>query len=228
MEKIEIITGMNINKLVAAGALMVALALSTSSAMAITAAQVKSTKEAVLSVPVPEMPAKAAELVTAADSKDREAVAVTAVKAIVFKHRASAPVVVAAVSKAAPEVAAAVTAAASELASDQARTIARAAMKAAPGQADAISLVLSKIDTMTIAPSTRSYSSSEALVANISSASAQASVATPQRLSAAAGPQTGGTITTANGKNIDGSSSTSSDNTVTAPAPTPKDYTQPR
>ena len=200
LEKIEIITVMNINKLVAAGALMVALALSTSSAMAITAAQVKSTKEAVLSVPVPEMPAKAAEVVLAATDKEREAIAVTAVKAIVFKHRASAPVVVAAVSKVAPEVAAAITAAAAELANDQASIIARAAIKAAPGQSASVNSVLAKFEPATVAPQIR----------------------------ASAGPvATGGTVVIATGKAIDGTDLTSNP-VISAPTPTPKDYTQPR
>lgn len=190
---------MNINKLVAAGALMVALALSTSSAMAITAAQVKSTKEAVLSVPVPEMPAKAAELVLAATDKEREAIAVTAVKAIVFKHRASAPVVVAAVSKVAPEVAAAITAAAAELSNDQASIIARAAIKAAPGQSASVNSVLAKFEAPSVAPIVK----------------------------AAAGTPTGGTVTVSQNTAIDGTSLTGVP-VISAPAPTPKDYTLPR
>ncbi len=136
---------MKFNKNLRAGVLVVALlAGSTSATFALTATQVKAIKQAVSSVRVPEMPAKAAELVKAADENDRVEVAVTAVKAIIFKHKAAAPVVVAAVCKVAPEVAAAVTLAASELAPDQARVIAKAAMTAAPTQQAAVTKVLQR------------------------------------------------------------------------------------
>lgn len=123
---------MNMNKLVTTAAVIVALAMAAPSAFALTAAQAKAVKKAVTSVPVAEMPATAAELVKNSTNEDREAVAVTAVRAGIYKSRSSARLLVAAVSKAAPEVAGAVTRAASEMEAGQAGSIARAAISAAP------------------------------------------------------------------------------------------------
>src|SRR5687767_15543162 len=99
---------MNMKKLVSNAAFIVALTMAAPSAFALTAAQAKAVKKAVTSVPVAEMPATAAELVKNSSNEDREAVAVTAVRAGIFKSRSSARLMVAAVSKAAPEVASAV------------------------------------------------------------------------------------------------------------------------
>jgi hypothetical protein len=123
---------MKINKLVTTAAVIVALSMITPSAFAITAAQAKAVKKAVSSVPVAEMPAKAAELVKQASKEDREDVAVTAVRAGILKSRTSARLIVSAVVKAAPEVAGAVTMAASEMDSTQAGGIAGAAISSAP------------------------------------------------------------------------------------------------
>jgi hypothetical protein len=109
-----------------------AAAVVAPSTLAVTDAQIKAVKKSLNSVPVPELPAKAAELVTQAAKEDREAVAVTAVRAAIRKSRSSAPLVVAAVSKAAPEVAAPVSRAAAEMEAAQADTIASAAIGAAP------------------------------------------------------------------------------------------------
>ncbi|HUS33789.1 MAG TPA: hypothetical protein VM680_00410 [Verrucomicrobiae bacterium] len=119
-------------KLVSNAAFIVALTMAAPSAFAITAAQAKAVKKAVTSVPVAEMPATAAELVKNSSNEDREAVAVTAVRAGIYKSRSSARLMVAAVSKAAPEVAGAVTRAASEMEAGQAGMIASAAISAAP------------------------------------------------------------------------------------------------
>ena len=119
-------------KLVFTAALMVALAMVAPSTFGITAAQTKAVKKAVTSVPVAEMPAKAAQLVTEASKEDREAVAVTAVRAGISKSRSSARLMVSAVAKVAPEVAGAVTMAASEMEASQAGYIASAAISAAP------------------------------------------------------------------------------------------------
>jgi len=72
-------------QLVTTATFIVALTLATPSAFAITAAEAKAVKKAVTSVPVAEMPAKAAQLVTEASKEDREAVAVTAVRAGIYK-----------------------------------------------------------------------------------------------------------------------------------------------
>ena len=127
-------------KLTTTAALFVAIATFTvTSSKALTSIQVQEIKNTVLGVPVPEMPAKAAELVQKAERKDRQAVAVTAVRAVIMKHRAAAPFVIAAVSKAAPEIASAEAVAAVQVVSDQAPAIARAAATSAPKQAAEIS-----------------------------------------------------------------------------------------
>jgi hypothetical protein len=135
---------MKTNKLTMIAAVIAALAISITSAQALTYKQVQEIKETVLGVPVPEMPAKAAELVTRAEKKDRHATAVTAVRAIIIKHRAAAPLVISAVSKAAPDLASAVAVAAAEVAHEQARAIAHAASTAAPEQAREIQMAVSK------------------------------------------------------------------------------------
>jgi len=109
-----------------------AAAVAVPSALAVTEAQLKAVKKSLNSVPVPELPAKAAELVTQAAREDREAVAVTAVRAAIRKSRSSAPLVVSAISKAAPEVAAPASRAAAEMEAAQADSIAFAAIGAAP------------------------------------------------------------------------------------------------
>ncbi|MGV3775045.1 MAG: hypothetical protein ACO1QB_19265 [Verrucomicrobiales bacterium] len=122
-------------KMIRTAALLVALStFAVNSAHALTTSQAKQIKQSVLTVPVPEMPAKAASLVISANKKDREAVAVTVVRAVAFKHRAAAPLVISAVSKAAPDVAPAIAAAATEVVRDQAVAIHSAATTAAPQQ----------------------------------------------------------------------------------------------
>jgi len=174
-------------KLTTMAALGVAIAaFSVTSASALTSIQVQEIKQAVLGVPIPEMPAKAVELITNADKKDRQAVAVTAVRAAVQKHRAAAPIVISAVSKAAPDLASAVAVAASELIKEEAPMIARAAVISAPTHSSEV-----------IAAVTQAVPSQ---------ASSIASVATPvvTRPAASSGTSSGGTVTTS-GKTISGS-----------------------
>jgi hypothetical protein len=164
-------------KLTTLAALIVALATLTVNSNALTTIQIKNIKTEVLSVPVPEMPAKAAELVTLALKKDRQATALTAVRAIVAKHRAAAPLVVSAISKVAPDLAPAVAAAGAEIAPEQAPTIASAAVAAAPAQAVSIQDIVGKA-----APA-----QSAAVVASVTR--------TSTRGSAQQGVPTGGTVT---------------------------------
>ena len=124
---------MNIKQLVTTAAFLVAISLAAPSAYALSAADAKAVKKAVTSVPLPEMPAKAAELVKNASKADREAVAVTATRAAIYKSRSSAPQIVASISKVAPDLAPAVSMAAAEMEGNQAGLIARAASIAAPG-----------------------------------------------------------------------------------------------
>ena len=162
---------MKLKKLTTLGALLVAVATLTVNSSALTTIQIKQIKSEVLSVPVPEMPAKAAELVKAADKKDRQAVALTAVRAVVAKHRAAAPLVVAAVAKVAPELAPVVAAAGAELAPEQSGSILTASVAAAPSQA---SVIETQITPRTTPTATR----------------------TSTRASASPGPGTGGTGST--------------------------------
>ena len=121
-------------------ALLVAIAsFAVAPANALTSREAKELKARILSVPVPEMPAKGAELVTSAKKENREATALTVVKAVVFKHKAAAPMVVSAISKVAPDLAPAVSAAAAEISNEQAVTIAQAAAFQAPAHASEIS-----------------------------------------------------------------------------------------
>ena len=112
--------------------LALAAILAGPSAFAVSDAQLKAIKKSVNSVPVPELPAKAAELVTQAAKEDREVVAVTVVRTAIRKSRASAPLIVSAVSKAAPDVAAPVSRVAAEMEAGQSESISAAAIGAAP------------------------------------------------------------------------------------------------
>ena len=135
---------MKIKKLMMTACCVAAAMLSVTPIQALTSIQIQEIKKSVLSVPVPEMPAKAAEIVLKAEKKDRQAVAITAVRAVVSKHRAAAPIVISAVTRVAPEVAPAVAVAAVEIAADQAPAIARAAAVSAPAQAPEIAAAVTK------------------------------------------------------------------------------------
>lgn len=147
---------MKMKKLVTTAALLVAMAtVAAPSALALTTAEVKAAKKAVVSVPVPEMAAKAADMVAKADKKDRTRMAVAVVEAVIFKNRTLASHVISAVIKAAPETATEVTKAAARLDAAQVAAIVRAATTAAPEQSTAIRQVASATvgTTMAIAQS---------------------------------------------------------------------------
>lgn len=131
------------------GALLVAVAMLTVNSSALTTIQIKNIKTEVLSVPVPEMPAKAAELVKLSEKKDRQATALVAVRTVVAKHRAAAPLVVSAISKVAPELTTVVAKATAEVAPDQAPSIVAAAVAAAPAQANTIRAQVPTTTTVT-------------------------------------------------------------------------------
>jgi hypothetical protein len=86
--------------------LALSAAVAAPSAFAVTEAQLKALANALSSVPAPELPAKAAEVVKQAPPTERASIAIAAVQAAIAQNRASAPLVVSAISKAAPEVAA--------------------------------------------------------------------------------------------------------------------------
>jgi hypothetical protein len=178
------------NKLTTMAAFCVALAtFSVTTAHALTSIQVQEIKTAILGVPVPEMPAKAAELVTKAEKRDRQAVAVTAVRTVAQKHSSAAPLVVSAVSKAAPEVAPAVAVAASDVSNDQAPALARAAAISAPTRASEV-----------VAAVSQAVPSQAATVAAAVTAAPLAAAVSPvmTRPSASSGGSSGGTVTTSN------------------------------
>lgn len=106
--------------------------LAAPSVFAATTAQLKAIKKTLNAVPVPELAAKAAELVEESSKEDRETVAITVVRAAIHKSRSSAPLVVAAISKVAPEVAGPVSRIAAEMEAGQSASIAAAATSAAP------------------------------------------------------------------------------------------------
>jgi hypothetical protein len=111
---------------------------------ALTTAQRKQITHLVIGAPLPEMPAQAAAVVAKADKGDRAEVAALVVRAVVGKHKAAAPVVVAAIAKAAPEVAAAAAAAAAEMDRGQAVAIADAAGMAAPAASAEIAALVAR------------------------------------------------------------------------------------
>jgi hypothetical protein len=144
---------MNMKKLVTIVAVMAMVAPST---FAITKAQEKAIRKAVTSVAVAEMPAKAAQLVTESAKQDREAVAVTAVRAGIYKSRSSARLIVSAVAKAAPEVAGAIVKVAAEMEPAEAGYIATAAITAAPGAKNDIITKVNEAPKSPSAPTARS------------------------------------------------------------------------
>jgi hypothetical protein len=86
-------------------------------------------------VPIPELPARAAQIVRSTPAVDRSQAAVVAVESIVARYPASAATVVAAISKTSPEVAPAAAAAAVKLAPADSENIQNAA-RVAPAKAD--------------------------------------------------------------------------------------------
>jgi hypothetical protein len=91
-------------------------------------------------IPVPELPARAAEIVRATPAADRSQAAVIAVETIVARYPASAASVVSAVAQAAPETAPVAAATATKLTPNDAALIAAAARPAPAKAAEAVAL----------------------------------------------------------------------------------------
>ena len=89
-------------------------------------------RETLASVPAAEMPAQAADLVLHAKNRDRAATTVDVVKAAVGINPAAAPAIVAAISKAVPNMASVAAGTAAAEQPKQAAAIAKAAAAAAP------------------------------------------------------------------------------------------------
>ena len=91
-------------------------------------------------IPVPELPAYAAEIVRATPAAERSQAAVIAVESIVARYPASAASVVSAVAQAAPEAGPSAAAAATKLTPNDAALIAAAARPAPAKANDAVAL----------------------------------------------------------------------------------------
>jgi hypothetical protein len=104
-------------------------------ALASKAPQVESLKKNLKAVPVLEMPATAAGLVSAATTDEREATAMAVIQAAAELRPAAIVSVVGAVVRALPDSASAIAATAAAKQPKQAGAIAKAAAAAAPGQA---------------------------------------------------------------------------------------------
>lgn len=92
-----------------------------------------------------ELPAKAAGLVSKADSKIRQQTTIDVVKAAVGLNPAAAPVIVGTIAQSTPEMAAMAAGTAAGLVPDQVEAIARAAAAAAPKQAGKIVEAICKV-----------------------------------------------------------------------------------
>jgi hypothetical protein len=227
---------MKMKQLVTTAAFLVAMTLAAPTAHALTAAQAKAVKKAVTSVAIPEMPAKAAELVMQASKADREGTAVAAVQAAVYKSRSSLLPVVAAVSKAAPDLAPMISQVAAEMERTQGANIARTAMISAPQSKSAITASVNR--GVALAEShavTASTPSAPSVTANAAIAPTVASTPTTPTFTPrqSAAIVTGGTVVTGNtpingqtGGNGNGGFGGASANQ--APAPTIVKYNVPR
>ena len=94
------------------------------------------------SVPIPELPAKAAQLVVAAKLSDRDAVALATIQYAASAHPGSIVALVSSVVAADPGSAAAVASSATKLVPSEAPGISGAALNAAPGQGEQIARAL--------------------------------------------------------------------------------------
>ena len=190
------------------------------SASAISVSQVQAIRKVVADVPPPEIAARTADLVIQAPKADRKDVALTAIREVVAKRPATVVPVVAAISKAAPEVSAVVAAEAAKLATDQAAAIAKAAAGGAPSQAEQIAAAVAKAVPGSATQVTRSVATvvpdqvasvSEAVVKSVPTAAKEITAdPTIQRLSrrSSSTPTGPGIITTIpgfiSGKSTDG------------------------
>ncbi len=132
-----------------------ALAVSIFSTFAVAGEPLSSASEITIQktlsgVRVPELPAKAASLVSIARTEEREAVTVAVVRAAIKASPTTAPAVVGAIAKVAPKMAALAAATAVALEPKQAAAIARAAASAAPLEAEQIIAAMTK-DNPTLA-----------------------------------------------------------------------------
>lgn len=112
--------------------------LTSAHANAAEAAKANPPQAALAIVPAPEMPAKAADLVRGARSRDRSATTIEVVKAALARNQAAVLSVVGAIAKAVPEMAPVAAGTAAEERPALAVDITRAAVSAAPTKAGKI------------------------------------------------------------------------------------------
>ena len=93
---------------------------------------------ALIAAPAAELPAKAADLVAQAKSRDRQATTINVVKAAVGINPAAAPAIVGAIARTSPDMAAVAAGTAAAEQPKQAGAIAKAAAAAAPSKAGKI------------------------------------------------------------------------------------------
>jgi hypothetical protein len=112
--------------------------LAASSSFGKDAPQANSFNEVLAATPAAEMPAKAADLVLHARSRERQATTVSVVKSAVAMNPAAAPAVAGAIARAVPDMASVAAGTAAALQPKQAAAIAKAAAAAAPSKAGKI------------------------------------------------------------------------------------------
>jgi len=145
------------------------IVLAVASANALTDTQMASIKKAFDKVPVPELAAKAAQVVAQTPAADREPVAVAVTRVVVTKNAAVVASLVSAIATVAPEVAPAIAAEAAALARDYAEAIALAAANAAPAYAEKIAqAIAAAVPSQANAVTARVRSSAERRAAGIS------------------------------------------------------------
>ena len=133
-------------KMVLAALLAAITCSAVSPAQALTEKETAGITKSIKDAPAAELAVKAAEFVTKATKKEKQATAVAVVRAAIAKNPASAVSVVSSVVKAAPATAPAVASAASRLAPDQIEAIAVAAALASPELADKVVAALADVD----------------------------------------------------------------------------------
>jgi len=112
--------------------------LASSSSFGKDAPKANSYQEVLTAVPSAELPAKAADLVLHAKSRERQATTINVVKAAVAVNPAAAPAIVGAIARAVPDMAATAAGTAAAQQPKQASAVAKAAAAAAPAQAGKI------------------------------------------------------------------------------------------
>ncbi|MCF7669893.1 MAG: hypothetical protein K9N48_08990 [Verrucomicrobia bacterium] len=135
----------------------------------LTKAQVTTINDTFQKAPVPELAVKAAKVVQQAPKEQKDAIAVTIVKAVHAEHPAAMINTIAAIAKAAPETSPAVAAAAVKLAKKDINKITYAVVMAAPKFHEQIAQAIAKAvpeSESTIYAKTRSVARSAATTGN--------------------------------------------------------------